>query len=161
MNNLIVRKALLAAIFFTLVFTYKQTIAETKEPITKNKITKILSISSIVGQGEITFSKAKNLGQITVKVSGTTPVIDGKGCMFCVNTVKIERNLQVPLYPFFFEVDQKGNSVKLTGLSLTGPAKSEKTTEFILSGKNGATLQKEGNGFRLLKGEAYYLKTTK
>lgn len=154
------KKILFSAVMFTLLLTYQQITAETKRPITKNSLTKIQSISSIVGEGEVKFSKAKKPEQITVKVSGTTPVINGKGCLFCVKTVTIEPNLQVPLFPFFFEIDQKGKSIQLTGLSLTGPAKSEKTTEFIVSGKSGAILQKEGNGFRLLKGNAYYLKTT-
>lgn len=140
------------------LFVKTYTKPETRIPLSKDDVVKIESISAIVGQGEASFSKTGKPGILNARVNGTIPVVDGKSCLFCVKTIKIEPNMKVPLSPFFMPNSQEGNSITLNNISLTGPGASDDTTEYILSGKNGATLQKESNGFILLEGEAYYVK---
>ncbi len=137
---------------------------ETRIPFSKGEVVKIESISAIVGQGEAFFSNSEEPGMLNLGVDGTTPVVDGMSCLFCVNTVKIGPNTKVPL-SFLTERSEKGRhggkiteSITVKNISLTGPRVADDATEYILSGDSGATLQKESNGFILLEGEAYYVK---
>jgi hypothetical protein len=127
-------------------------------PFSKDKVVTMQSISSIVGQGEASFAKGGQAETLQVQVSGTIPVVNGKSCLFCVNLIRLGPNLKVPLDPFFKEQAQQGESVAVD-LGLEGPI-PESVAEFILSGPNGAILRKEGNGFFLVEGEAYFVQIT-
>jgi len=138
---------------------------ETRIPLSKDDVVNIESISAIVGQGEAYFSNSEKPGMLNAGVDGTTPVVDGKSCIFCVKTITIGPNTKVAL-SFFMERSERGkhggkvvDSITLDNIRLTGPGATDDTTEYILSGENGATLQKEGKGFILLEGEAYYVQT--
>jgi hypothetical protein len=126
-------------------------------PFTIDKIVTIPSISSIVGEGVVSFTQGSEAGNLKITISGKTPVVNGKGCLFCVDKIEIGPNLIVPLDPFFMESDRPGASMSMD-MSLEGP-NPENMTEYILSGPQGATLRKEGNGFFLVEGEAYYVQS--
>jgi len=158
MKTFISKQALCMAILLASFSMVIYAMAQTRIQLSKKSAIKIQSISAIVGQGEASFTKATKPGTLNAQVNGKTPIVDGKGCLFCVKTVKIGPNLKVPLDPFFMEDPRQGKSITVTNLSLTGPGATEDTTEFIISGENGAILQKESNGFLLLEGEAYYVK---
>lgn len=148
-------KQIILKIVFITLFLISYSEAQDNIPIIKEESLKIQSISPVVGQGEALFLKAEKPKTIKAEVTGTIPVIDGKNCLFCVKTIKIGPNLRIPLRPFFTASPAKGESMTLNNFSLTGPEATEDTTEYILSGENGATLQKESNGFILIEGKAY------
>jgi hypothetical protein len=138
---------------------------QTRIPLSKDHVVKIESISAIVGQGKAFFSNSDKPGMLNAGVDGTTPVVNGRSCLFCVKTITIGPNMKVPLSPFFVGRSEKGKhggkiveSITVDNIRLTGPGATDDTAEYIQSGENGATLQKEGNGFILVEGEAYYVK---
>jgi hypothetical protein len=125
----------------------------------------IPSISEIVGNGIVVFAKGEEAGKLTVTINGTIPIIAGYWCICCVDTIQIEPNLQVPLDPFFMDTEAPpapggliSESMGMNDIVLSSPI-PEDAVEFIVSGAEGATLKKEGSGFRLVKGSAYFLKT--
>lgn len=126
-------------------------------PFSRDEVVTIESISSIVGQGQASFTAGDEAGMLEAHVDGTVPVVNGKTCFFCVDTIKIAPNLIVPLDYYFTERSSQGVSVTLHDLGLSGPL-PEDLTEYILSGANGATLRKEGKGFFLVAGEAYLVR---
>jgi outer membrane protein assembly factor BamD (BamD/ComL family) len=126
----------------------------------KEKAFKIESISSVVGTGEVSFTKGKKPNTLKITINVTAPVVNGKTCLGCGSLIRIAPNLKVPINPFFTPMKQQGVSVSFKNMVLEGPNPAD-AIEFIVSGPQGATLKKEGNGFRLVKGEAHFLKTKK
>jgi hypothetical protein len=116
-------------------------------------------VSPIFGKGTAHFSKGDQSGKIKAKAEGTIPVINGKSCYFCLETIQIEADTKVPLIPFFSEVSSQGNSITLKNFNIAGPSEPEGATKFIVAGPEGATLKKKGKGFILLGGKAYLLDT--
>lgn len=146
------------------------TLAATPTPnyptFSKEEILEFPSISAIVGEGTVVFAKGEEAGKLTVKINGTIPIVQGYWCICCVHTIRIEPNLQVPLRPFFDDTEAPpapggliSESMSLNDLVLLSPIPDD-ATEFIVSGSEGATLKKEGKGFRLVEGEAYFLDIT-
>lgn len=146
--------------FFMASFMAPHLMAQNRVPLSKGKIVEVPSISPIVGQGKVFFKKGGKSGTLKAEANGTIPVVDGKSCIFCLDTIKIEPNLKVPLKPFFTESSHQGKSITVSNLSLEGPMVPEDTTALILSGPVGATLRKKGRGFLLVEGEAYLLLNT-
>jgi hypothetical protein len=128
-------------------------------------VLEIPSISVSVGEGTVLFGEGEEPGKLRVEVDGKMPVVDGMFCLCCVDTIRIEPDLQVPLTPFFLDVEVAQftggllvESYEANQLVLSSPI-SDEATEFILSGPEGATLTKVGQGFMLVEGEAYFLQT--
>jgi uncharacterized protein YlxP (DUF503 family) len=121
------------------------------------KVLRIESASSVVGTGEVSFTKGSKSNTLKITINVTAPVVNGKTCMGCGSLVQLAPNLKVPVKPFFTPMKQPGQSVSFINMVLEGPTSAE-AAEFIVSGPPGATLKKEGNGFRLVKGEAHFLK---
>ena len=122
----------------------------------KDEILEIPSISVVVGEGEISFSKGEEPETISIKINGTIPVVDGKVCPGCVEVIRIDPDLKVSTRWFTGLLDGQGVSMTLN-LAFGGPLIPEDASEFIVSGDEGATLKKEGGGFLLEEGEAYLL----
>lgn len=118
----------------------------------------IQSISASVGEGEVSFMEGEEPETLKIQINGTVPVVEGKMCLGCVDTIRIAPNLKVPTDPWFIDREHEGERVTLN-LALQGPIPAD-ATEFIVSGPEGATLRKEGKGFLLVEGEAYFLQTT-
>jgi hypothetical protein len=118
-----------------------------------------------VGEGTVEFAEGEEPGKLRVEIDGTIPIVEGYWCLCCVNTIRIEPNLQVPTTLFLNDIEASPGPggeipeyVELhVGLSFTI---SDDATEFIVSGPEGATLRKEGKGFLLVEGEAYFLQPT-
>jgi len=123
----------------------------------REKVLRIESVSSVVGTGEVSFTKGSKPNTLKITINVTAPVVNGKTCMGCGILIRIAPNLKVPIEPFFTPMKQPGQSVSFKNMVLEGPTSAE-AAEFIVSGPQGATLKKEGNGFRLVKGEAHFLK---
>lgn len=131
----------------------------------KSEVMEFSSISEIVGNGVVVFAKGEDAGNLTVRINGTIPIVEGYWCMCCVSTIQIEPNLQVPISPFFDNTKAPpapggliSESMSLNDLVLLSPIPDD-AAEFIVSGPEGATLRKEGKGFRLVEGSAYFLQT--
>jgi hypothetical protein len=108
-----------------------------------------------VGKGEVSFMKGEEPGKLRVEIDGTVPVVEGKMCLGCVDIIRIGPNLKVATDPWFTDREHEGESVTLN-LALEGPILAD-ATEFIVSGPDGVTLRKEGQGFLLVEGEAFLL----
>jgi hypothetical protein len=129
----------------------------------KSEVMEFPSISEIVGNGIVVFAKGEDAGNLTARINGTIPIVQGYWCMCCVNTIQIEPNLQIPISPFFDDTKAPSapgglisESMSLNDLVLLSPIPDD-AAEFIVSGSEGVTLRKEGNGFRLVEGSAYFL----
>jgi len=122
----------------------------------KEKVLIIKSISSVVGKGEVSFTKGSKPNTLKITINVTVPVVNGKTCMGCGAIVRIAPNLKIPIKPWFVPTEFQGQSVTFTNSSFEGPTPAD-VTEFIVSGPQGATLKKEGKGFRLVEGEAHFL----
>ena len=94
--------------------------------------------------------------------------VDGSLCFGCVERIQIDPNLEVPLDPFFIEIEVEQHcDMKVreafdeTGIRLEFVIPqgtrydSEETHGFIVAGPSGATLAKQGQGFLLIEGNAY------
>jgi hypothetical protein len=138
----------------------RQMLEEIFPSFSKEKVFKIESISSVVGTGEVSFTKGSKPNTLKITINVTAPVVNGKTCLGCGSLIRIAPNLKVPIKPFFTPMKQQGESVSFNNMVLEGPNPTD-AVEFIVSGPQGATLKKEGNGFRLVKGEAHFLKTKK
>ncbi|MGB7294175.1 MAG: hypothetical protein WBC70_01170 [Candidatus Aminicenantales bacterium] len=124
------------------------------------RVLEIESVSAVVGTGEISFTEGRAPDSLKITINVSAPVVDGKTCLGCGTLVRIAPNLKVPIEPFFTPMKQQGQSVSFKNMVLEGPTSAD-VTEFIVSGPEGATLKKEGNGFRLVEGEARFLKKSK
>jgi hypothetical protein len=148
---------------------YTSTPAATSTPshpsFSREEVLEIPSISTIVGEGTVVFAEGEDAGNLTVKINGTVPIVEGYWCLCCVKTIRIEPNLRVPMDPFFLDTEAQpapggliSESMSMNDLVLLSPIPDD-AAEFIVSGPKGATLTKEGNGFRLVEGSAYFLQT--
>jgi hypothetical protein len=128
-------------------------------------VLEVPSISDVVGEGEVLFAEGEEPGKLRIEIDGSIPIVEGYWCLCCVDTVRIEPNLQVPTTLFLNDIEASpgpGGAIPERmelQIVLSGPM-PEDATEFIVSGPEGATLAKEGRGFRLVEGEAYLLQTT-
>jgi tetratricopeptide (TPR) repeat protein len=134
----------------------RQILEEIYPSFSKDKVLKIESISSIVGTGEISFTKGSKPNTLKITLNATTPVVNGNACMFCGALIRIAPNLKVPIRPFFIATKQPGATSMSFNTVIQGPISAE-ATKFIISGPQGAILKKKGNGFRLVEGEAHFL----
>lgn len=132
----------------------------------ESEVLEIPSISAVVGEGTADFARGEVPGELRVEVNGTVPVVQGQWCTCCVKTIRIEPDLRVPTAPYFVDRDAPqapgglvAKSMTLDHFVLSAPVPDD-STEFIVSGPEGATLSKVGKGFLLLGGDAYYLVTS-
>jgi hypothetical protein len=161
--------------FFSLVLeTFVMGVSETKKDnSSKLQESKPYSSSDILKPQEIKISQntAEN-GEVLFEqddpkvlkfsVSNTpytTAVFNGKGCIFCTRTIILGPHAKVPTAVFedsAFANNLKGASSYTIQNSFSGTIQiGAKKREYIIAGKNGAILKKEGNGFKLIQGNAY------
>lgn len=138
----------------------RQKLEEIFPSFSKEKVLKITSLSSIVGTGEISFTKGSDPNTLKVTININAPVVDGMSCLGCGSLIRITPNLKVSINPFFTPMKFQGSNVSFNNMAMEGPNPAD-AAEFIVSGPQGATLKKEGNGFRLVTGEAHFLNTKK
>lgn len=132
----------------------------------RDEVLEIPSVSAIVGEGEVLFAEGEEPKKLRVEINGTVPIVEGNWCAACLDTIRIDPNLQVPTDPFFVDTEapEPPGGLGLIGESmvlnvvLSSPIPDD-STEFIVSGPKGATLRKVGRGFLLVEGEAYLLQT--
>lgn len=123
----------------------------------RDEVLEIPSISEVVGTGTAYFAEGKEPGTVRVLIIGTIPVVGGKTCLCCVEAIQLTPDLKIPTKPWFIDREHEGQSMTVN-LELQGPIPDD-ATEFILSGPEGAALKKEGRGFTLTAGAAYFLQT--
>jgi hypothetical protein len=122
---------------------------------TTDVVMEIPGVAQPVGKGACKFAQADEPGMILTTINGIIPVENGETCFCCLESIVISPNLRVPLAPFFAAKKQAGISMTMN-ISLKGPM-AEETGIYILSGPEGASLHKEGAGFRLVNGLAFYI----
>jgi hypothetical protein len=131
----------------------------------KEEVLEVPSISPIVGKGQVLIAEGEEPGKLRVEIDGSIPIVEGYWCLCCVDTIRIESNLRVPttlwgnIKASLGPGGEISERMELRHVVISAPIPSE-ATEFILSGPEGATLAKEGQGFRLVEGAAYLLQTT-
>ena len=130
----------------------------------ETEVLEIPSISAIVGEGQVLFAEGEEPGKLRVEIDGSVPIVEGYWCLCCVATIRMEPNLKVPTTLFLNAIEAAPAPGGLIPermelhVVLSSPI-SDKATEFIVSGPEGATLAKEGQGFLLVEGAAYLLQT--
>jgi len=130
----------------------------------EKEVLEVPSISAIVGEGQVLFAEGKEPGKLRVEIDGSVPIVEGYWCLCCVDTIRMEPNLKVPTTFFLNAIEAAPAPGGLIPermelhVVLSSPI-SDDATEFIVSGPEGATLAKEGQGFLLVEGEAYLLQT--
>jgi hypothetical protein len=126
-------------------------------------VLEIPSISVIVGVGQVQFAEGEEPGTLIVDIDGSIPIVEGYWCICCVDTIRIEPNLIVPMTCFLdMEAEPSPGDLVSDHMEVHiggSPYISDDATEFIVSGPDGATLAKVGQGFLLVEGEAYLLQT--
>lgn len=128
------------------------------QPFSKDKLLKIPTVSPIVGKGKMSIARGNAPRTLKVSVDGTFPATDGKTCFTCAEIIQIGPHLEVPTNLFHASNllntgMGSGSGVTLYNFGLNGiPAAG--AGEAIVSGPDGATLRKRGNGFLLVKGKA-------
>ena len=127
-------------------------------PFSTAEVVEVPSIAASVGEGVCSFRGGEEPETLQINISGTIPVIEGKWCLCCVDSIEIGPDLKVPIAPFFTAREGQGESTTMN-MSLAGPI-PEDITEYILSGPEGATLKKEERGFLLVEGKAYFVQAT-
>lgn len=130
----------------------------------EKEVLEVPSISAIVGEGQVLFAEGKEPGKLRVEIDGSVPIVEGYWCLCCVDTIRVEPNLRIPTTFFLNAIEAAPAPGGLIPermelhVVLSSPI-SDDATEFIVSGPEGATLAKEGQGFLLVEGEAYLLQT--
>ena len=146
----------------------------------------IPEISRIVAKGGITFRQEEGKEGLEALYAGSLKmnVSNDRVCLFCAETLQLAPEMRVPTRIFTHRrlneykgfivgggtvtknwVVENGaikqpmeiESVEIDLKSVTVPA-GEISGDLIVSGPDGATLKKEGKGFRLLEGEAHLLR---
>jgi len=130
----------------------------------ETEVLEVPSISAIVGEGQVLFAEGEEPGKLRVEIDGSVPIVEGYWCLCCVDTIQMEPNLRVPTTFFLNAIEAQPAPGGLIPermelhVVLSSPI-SDDAAEFIVSGPEGATLAKEGQGFLLVEGEAYLLQT--
>ena len=130
----------------------------------ETEVLEVPSISAIVGEGQVLFAEGEEPGKLRVEIDGSVPIVEGYWCLCCVDTIRVEPNLRIPTTFFLNAIEAAPAPGGLIPermelhVVLSSPI-SDDATEFIVSGPEGATLAKEGQGFLLVEGEAYLLQT--
>jgi hypothetical protein len=142
--------------------------AKERITISNKNVTEIQGISPIVGKGKVSFKKGNNANQLKIEIHGKVPVNKEKTCYktcYCaMEKISIGPNLMVPIGVFYDECDRRLSDygVVIDSVKMDAVAElkiGEDTKDFLVSGPKGATLKKEGKGFLLINGEAYFLRT--
>jgi len=132
----------------------------------QGKFVKIRSISEIVWKDasiEITQGEEPNI--LEVKLLGKINSIDGRLCFGCVKNIKIGPNITAPIDPIFVNHElNKGSDLKvervftprgeLYDVFLIPVREDFGKGPYLISGPDGATLEKKLDGFILLSGHA-------
>lgn len=137
----------------------KASATESGTPFTANKALTVPGVSPDVNSGEVSFTKGSEANHILGKINGMVQVANDMACYYCMSTVRIAANLQVPAGSGLFFVRAavpfpSGGSGEIhvdMGLESELPAHSQ---YWIYAGANGAVLKKQGAGFLLVSGTA-------
>jgi hypothetical protein len=107
-------------------------VSQERIPITADKDTFIGSLPDFVSEVEINIIGVRG-NSVEIGQGGGLPIMNGQICVLCAETIKIASNLSIYLSP----------------------------AETIMSGPQGCTIKraKQGKGVRLVKGEAYLLRS--
>ncbi|MFO8241225.1 MAG: HEAT repeat domain-containing protein [Dissulfuribacterales bacterium] len=195
MKRFPLKQGLCIALFALPLLVTSHLMAQNRIPFSKEKLTKIPSISNDTGEGEVSIEAGQKSDTLKIAVAGKAKVHSDKYfCLFCLDTVRIAKNLRIPTTIFMEKTfdDLKGIKTLESGVFRTHfqletvTAEGKKYTkikephvrdqiesdivlevpveanasEFIVSGPQGARLKKEGKGFFLAQGEAYFLEPT-
>jgi hypothetical protein len=123
-------------------------------PFQMDTVLSVSGISEIVGQGTLALTVAEEDGQVKLSIDGAVPVVDGETCQFCVATLELGPGAVAAADALFSNRPSDGVSAEMSG-NLIGPMFPEDATLFIVAGDEGAVLEKEGAGFRLVEGDAW------
>lgn len=130
-------------------------------PFTANHVLAVPGISAEVNLGKVSFTKGSKAGYLLGTIHGTVHIVNGTGCPYCMSTVQIAANLQVPAGAGHFFLTEplpfesgSGDVGYDGGLEAVLP---EHSRYWISAGGNGAVLKKQGAGFLLVSGTALLL----
>jgi hypothetical protein len=170
---MVFKRGLGLAIIVSSLLIPPQIMGQSRISFSRDKVTEIQSMPDILfEEARIEIMLGKEPETLEAKLFGTIKAIDGMLCFGCVSRVRINPNLKVPIDPFFISfpvkggpslqvrqvLDHKGN-LSVYFIVPEGIRFGKKENEgFIISGPDGATLKREGNGFLLLDGEAFLLR---
>ncbi len=123
-------------------------------PFEMDSVLSIPGISEIAGEGTLTVDMADEAGRIEISIDGTVPVVNGETCEFCMKTMELGPGAVAAVDSLFTDHPSQGVSVDMS-VGLIGPTFPEGSSTFVVAGDAGATLAKEGAGFRLVEGAAW------
>ena len=131
----------------------------------RNELTHVPSVSETTADGGVViFKPGDGLNKIEFSVSATpmtVRVYDDKTCVLCAKIIKLAPNVKVPTGLFVnsaISKELKGASTFSVSKPFSGTISIGRSKdEYIVAGKNGAVLRKEGQGFRLMEGEAFLI----
>lgn len=133
-----------------------------RTPFTTGAVLAVPGISEDVGEGEIAFGPRDDPGRLKVTVDGVAQVFGREYCFACFKTLKLAPNQRVAASWFQRSASTPGpyvtHEVSFNRLEFDAP-RSSKSDTFLVAGPKGATLRKEGAGFRLVEGQAELLRT--
>jgi len=118
-------------------------------------VMQIPGIAKAVGPGSCEFEQADEPDMVLITIDGTALEVDDLTCTCCLQTITIGPDVRVSLEKFFAPKEQPGVSMTMN-MTLKGPI-AEETEAHILAGPEGAILTKEGDGFSLVYGVAFYV----
>lgn len=122
-------------------------------PFQMDTVLSVSGISEVVGQGTLAMTVSEEDGKVELLIDGTAPVVNGETCNFCMVTLELGPGA-VAADTLFTNHPSEGVRAEVS-LALIGPMFPDEATLFIVAGEQGAVLEKEGAGFRLVEGEAW------
>lgn len=115
MKHCLGKAALCLAILASSFFVVTNTAAQSRTPFSKNKVLEVSSISATVGKGEVSFSKGETPKTLKTVVNGTVPTVEGKMCLWCFETIRIDPNRKIPTVVFTERSSNELESFKAEG----------------------------------------------
>ncbi len=122
-------------------------------PFEMDELVMVDGVSSIAGTGTLKVTLGEESGWVELSIDGSVPVVDGRTCEFCMETLELGPGAVVAA-DLFNDHEAQGTRVDLT-VGLMGPMFPDGSSLFIVAGEEGAMLEKDGAGFRLTSGTAW------
>lgn len=114
-----------------------QEVGTSNRPLSADHPVEIASISEMVGDGEIRFTQGAEQSTLAMEVIDTVRVkfSEGRFCIFCVETIQIAPNLEVPAELFTLKGASELQGYEMAGGGMVITQKIDTTTVFDAEGK--------------------------
>lgn len=168
MRKFCISLSVFLSFLLSMCFMISPLFAQNGVPLSKGKFVKIQSMPKKVWKNaSIEITQGKEPNTLEVKLIGKVKAVAGFLCFGCVKNIKIDPNLKAPIDPIFVNFKIKGSDLQVKQVvtkegefyyvfivPMGKELGKERNDAYLISGSDGATLEKELDGFILLDGHA-------